>query len=107
MQRDWADAPADADPADIDVVVPVPESETVTVFKVVVRRLARQSVLRAGQPSESYSLYCYQHKCKICLKPDRYPSQVAVLAWVEAGRRLPEGEGGRAAHRRAWPGLGH
>ncbi len=69
----WADARAEAGSDPCDLPRAVAEPGNVTVFydaHLEVKRLACQSVIRLGKPSESYSMYCYLHKCKIYKKPD-------------------------------------
>jgi hypothetical protein len=73
-RREWSDCAGDAELAVVaDDGLPVPdvETDTVTVFRdhaIATKRLARQSVIKPGTAGESFSLYCYMHKCKICKK---------------------------------------
>lgn len=54
--------------------------------------VGRISVIRAGKPSESLSVYCSLHGCSVCKSMARgVPSQAAILQWFCAGFDVPLG----------------
>ena len=109
IRREWGAVEVDAHvDAVVNMELPVGNilTETVTMFVAhdnLERKLARQSVIKPGTSGESYSLYCYLHKCKICKKPEQYLGLLDVRRWFKARLDCPPGQAGQRAHMALWP----
>jgi hypothetical protein len=78
----------------------------VVTWRIGAERLARMSVIRPGQPSESISLYCYMRKCQICRRPGKFPGVDEITAWVRHGLKLPRGPASKQRHIQDLPSCG-
>lgn len=66
------------------------------------RKLARESLVRAGTSTEAVSVYCYLHGCSRMVKASRCPSRAEITRWVLSGLALPTGKDGKHAHQQLW-----
>ena len=72
-------------------------------YKVGDHRVARETIIRSGTNSESFSVYCYMHQCKIVHKVDKYPGRLRIQQWLKAGMGLPRGAAGTRGHTASFP----
>ncbi len=65
--------------------------------------VARQSILRPGTMTQSFSLYCYKHKCAILKRPHDWPTVASIHKWLVEGCDIPNSVEGARSHKRSFP----
>ncbi len=65
--------------------------------------VARQSVSRPGERSQSYSIYCHICKCQVVKEPAAWPDGASIHKWLFDGMHLLNNNADRLAHKRVFP----